>query len=42
VPARISPSARRVHLHLPAGWAWSDAWTELFRHTCGPPATATT
>src|SRR5665647_529980 len=40
IPARIATSARRVH--LPAGWAWSDAWTELFHHACGPPVIATT
>jgi Transposase DDE domain group 1 len=42
IPARISTSARRVHLHLPAGWIWADAWTELFQHACGPPVVATT
>jgi len=42
IPARLATSARRLHLHLPAGWLWHDAWTELFRHTCGPPATAKT
>ena len=42
IPARIATSARRVHLHLPAGWIWADAWTELFQHACGPPVVATT
>ena len=42
IPARIATSARRVHLHLPAGWAWADAWTELFQHAYGPPVVATT
>jgi len=42
IPARIATTARRLHLHLPAGWAWSQEWTALFRHTCGPPGSATT
>jgi len=41
VPARIARSARRVTLHLPTGWPWQSAWTELFTRVCGPPATAT-
>jgi hypothetical protein len=42
VPARIASSARRLTLHLPVGWPWQTAWTELFTHACGPPtATAT-
>jgi Transposase DDE domain group 1 len=41
VPARIASSARRLKLHLPAGWPWQDAWTELFTQTCGPPRTTT-
>jgi hypothetical protein len=39
VPARIARSARRVTLHLPTGWPWQTAWTELFTRSCGPPAT---
>ena len=42
VPGRLSSTARRLHLHLPARWPWSVEWTALFRHACGPPATATT
>jgi hypothetical protein len=42
VPARIATSARRVTLHLPTAWAWETAWTRLFDHGAGPPATATT
>ena len=42
VPARIATSARRLRLHLPAGWPWANAWTELFFHACGPPTTAGT
>jgi len=41
VPARIASSARRLKLHLPTGWPWQDAWTELFTRTCGPPRPAT-
>jgi hypothetical protein len=37
VPARISRSARRLTLHLPAAWPWQQAWTELFTTACGPP-----
>ena len=40
VPARIASSARRLTLHLPAGWPWQTAWTRLFTHTCGPPTPA--
>ena len=25
VPARLSTTARRLHLHLPARWPWADA-----------------
>src|SRR5665648_992138 len=42
VPARIATSARRLHLHLPAGWPWAGAWIKLFDHACGPPPPATT
>ena len=42
VPARIATSARRTTLHLPTGWPWETAWTQLFTRVCGPPAPATT
>jgi hypothetical protein len=42
VPARIATSARRVTMHLPTGWPWENAWTQLFTRVCGPPAAATT
>ena len=29
VPARTARSARRVTLHLPAGWPWQAAWQGL-------------
>jgi hypothetical protein len=41
VPARIASSARRIVLHLPTSWPWEAAWTRLFTHGCGPPATVT-
>jgi hypothetical protein len=41
VPARVASSARRITLHLPAAWPWEEAWTHLFDHSCGPPATST-
>jgi len=31
-----------VTLHLPTGWPWETAWTQLFAHGSGPPLTATT
>jgi hypothetical protein len=42
IPARVASSARRITLHLPTGWPWETAWTQLFTHNCGPPTTATT
>ena len=41
VPARVASSARRITLHLPTAWPWEHAWTRLFTHGCGPPATVT-
>ena len=42
IPARVAASSRRITLHLPTAWPWQNAWTQLFTHGCGPPATATT
>ncbi len=42
VPARVSSSARRVTLHLPAGWPWETGWNDLFNRACGPPPAPTT
>ena len=39
VPARVATSARRITLHLPTAWPWQSAWTRLFTHNGGPPAT---
>jgi hypothetical protein len=40
-PARISTSARRIMLHLPASWPWETGWQTLFAVACGPPQAAT-
>ena len=36
VPARISSSARRLHLHLPARWRWATGWENLWIATGHP------
>jgi Transposase DDE domain group 1 len=38
VPARIARSARRLTLHLPRRWPWSEQWTRLAEHTLRPLA----
>ncbi|MGK2903169.1 MAG: IS1380 family transposase [Mycobacterium sp.] len=40
VPARLARSGRRLRLHLPTGWSWTTAWTQLFNAVHGPPAAA--
>lgn len=40
VPARIASSARKIRLHLPAGWPWETAWTDLSALALKPPAKA--
>jgi hypothetical protein len=37
--ARITRSARRSTLRLPAAWPWNAAWQQLFTAATGPPAT---
>jgi hypothetical protein len=37
IAARITRSARRTPLRLPAGWPWSAAWQQLFTAATGPP-----
>jgi hypothetical protein len=37
IAARITRSARRVRLRLPAHWPWATAWQHLFTATTGPP-----
>lgn len=32
LPARISRSARKLHLHLPVNWPWETGWTRLWEH----------
>jgi hypothetical protein len=40
VPARIARSARRLTLHLPAGWPWQQHWLALHAAAHPPPSTA--
>jgi hypothetical protein len=40
VAARVTRSARRSTLRLPAAWPWADTWQRLFTAATGPPATA--
>ena len=40
VPARLARSARTLRLHLPTGWPWEPARSQLFDATLRPPATA--
>jgi len=37
VPGRLARSARRLTLHLPAGWAWHKAWQQLATGANSPP-----
>ena len=39
VPARLARSARRLTLHLPAGWPWQQAWQRMLTGA-GPPIAA--
>jgi hypothetical protein len=41
IPARVASSARRITVHLPTGWPWETAWTQLFTHGTGPPTAGT-
>jgi hypothetical protein len=38
IAARVTHSARRSRLRLPAAWRWAEAWRRLFIATTGPPA----
>jgi hypothetical protein len=38
VPARLARSARRLTLHLPERWPWSQDFTQLFSTVHAPPA----
>lgn len=38
VPARLARSARRLTLHLPERWPWSEDFTQLFSTVHAPPA----
>jgi DDE family transposase len=37
IPARITRSARRIRLRLPANWPWQHAWQTLFAVALSPP-----
>jgi Transposase DDE domain group 1 len=37
IAARITRSARRVTLHLPTDWPWTQPWQRLFTAAIGPP-----
>lgn len=39
IPGRLATSARRLTLHLPRDWPWTDAWHALFDAATGPPPT---
>jgi hypothetical protein len=38
IPARITTSARRIRLRLPANWPWRHAWQTPFTDALAPPA----
>jgi Transposase DDE domain group 1 len=38
--ARVTRSARRSRLRLPASWPWAGAWQRLFTAAIGPPTPA--
>lgn len=40
VPGRLARSARRLTLHLPAGWPWQQAWEQLATAGHSPPLAA--
>jgi len=41
VPGRLARSARRLVLHLPTGWPWETAWTQMASTAReGPPLAA--
>ena len=35
VAARVASSARRIVLHVPTGWPWESAWTQLYTRVTG-------
>jgi len=40
VPGRLARSARRLVLHLPTGWPWETAWTQMAATAREGPALA--
>jgi hypothetical protein len=41
LPARVASSARRITMHLPRGWPWEKALTNLFDRVADPPQPTT-
>jgi len=41
-PARLATTGRRLIMHLPERWPWTQAWTNLWDTALGPPGTPTT
>jgi hypothetical protein len=39
-PARIATTGRRLVLHLPTAWPWTDHWNTLWDNATGPPPPA--
>jgi len=42
VAARIASTSRRLDLHLPIQWPWTEHWQSLHAVATGPPITTTT
>jgi hypothetical protein len=42
IPGRIATTGRRLVLHLPAGWPWTEHWQALHESATGPPPPVTT
>jgi len=41
IPARIATTGRRLVLHLPHDWPWTQQWAALWTAATGPPTPAT-
>lgn len=42
VPARLATTGRRLMVHLPTQWPWSEGWESLWAAATGPPTPVTT